>query len=422
MQGALAIALAIFMIGAEAQSQQQQQPGVPDAPAPQQTPSGLGDLTKQVTPGKGSTPPEDKPDTRPQATPTPAAAPPPPDTFQKEAPVMDQEKIKTIKVVVNYVNVPVTVRDKKGGLVAGLRWQQFRILEDNQRQNIATFSVSAAPLSVVFVIDDTLPSDIMQKVNQSLSAVTGALTPSDSVAIVTYNTSPQLVTSFTGAQGARLPAALEAAKKPGRDMGVPTLTGPLAEGPTINGQSVDPNLNPQRGNQGGYLFLPKEVHPLNDAILFAAEQLRKEPRDRRRVIYVISDGKNVRSKATYKEVVHYLLTNEISVNGTMVGDASVWGIGYLDRLKLPLLQPENVLPRYTFATGGSVDSEFSENGMQNSFAKITGALRTQYTLGYISHQPTISGKYHNIDVRVEGTPGLTVDAKAGYYPAATNEQ
>jgi VWFA-related protein len=170
----------------------------------------------------------------------------------------------------------------------------------------------------------------------------------------------------------------------------------------------------------GFVPLPREAHPLNDAILYAEEQLASQPRGRRRIIYVISDGKNVRSKASFKEVLQYLLTNNISVYGTNVGDTALWGIGYLDRTKLPFLNPEDLLPQYALRTGGDVDHELSENGIQNAFVHITDSVRTAYTLDYVSHQPTISGKYHSIDVRVEGLTGLQVDAKQGYYPAASD--
>jgi VWFA-related protein len=215
---------------------------------------------------------------------------------------------------------------------------------------------------------------------------------------------------------------MQMAKKPGEQPGVPLTEGPFASGPTVNGLPADPTLTPQRGNASGILNLPKEAHPLNDAILYAAEQLSSQPRGRRRVIYVISDGKNSRSKVSYKEVVQYLLANNVSVYGTNVGDSALWGIGYLDRTKLPFLQPEDVLPRYAIATGGDVDHELSENGIQNAFVKITDSLRTAYTLVYFSHQPTISGKYHVIDVHLEGLPGYQVDAKQGYYPSASMEQ
>ena len=200
-------------------------------------------------------------------------------------------------------------------------------------------------------------------------------------------------------------------------MGMPITTGPLATGPVINGQTVDPNLSPQRNSGVGFLTAPKDVHPLNDAILDAAKALAKQPKGRRRILYVISDGKEAGSKASLKEVVRYLLTNKISVYGTLVGDSATWGIGYLDKLHLPLLPTNNVLPKYSTQTGGSLDAELSENGIQLSFARITESVRTQYTLGYYSHSPAISGKHHTIEVDVMGIPGLDVTAKEGYYPS-----
>jgi len=427
-QGALAIALALFFVGATQQQQTQQQPpppSVPDAPAP----SGLSGLKGQVTPGSGSTedskqgsletPPGQTAPQQPGAQQTP---PPQPDNFQQEAPVTTGpgEKGFTIIQNVNFIDVPVTVRDKKGQLVAGLTWRQFRIYEDGQRQRIAFFTVDPYPLSVAFVIDQSLPSDVMKKVNQSLSALQGAFSPADTVAVFTYNTSPERVSDFTGAQGNRLPAVLAMAKRDGRDMGMPITSGPLATGMNINGQVPDPNVAPQRGGGVGFLTAPKDTHPLNDAILYAAKELARQPKGRRRIIYVVTDGKESGSKASLKEVVRFLLTNNISVYGTLVGDSATWGIGYLDKVHLPLLPTDNVMPKYARQTGGALDAELSENGIQTSFAKITESIRTQYTLGYYSHSPAISEKHHTIDVHVEGIPGLDVNAKEGYYPSLSS--
>ncbi len=322
----------------------------------------------------------------------------------------------TIRIPVNYIVVPVTVRDKHHNLVSGLTWRQFKIYEDGQRQNIAYFSSDPVPLSVAFVIDQSLPADIMRKVNASLTAVTGAFGPADTIAVFTYNTSPDMVTDFTGARGPRIIAALDSSKRPGRDMGVPTVDGPFALGPQINGQDVDPNLDTQRGNSGTFLTVPKEVYPLNDAILAAARQLARQPKGRRRIIYVITDGRESGSKATQREVIKYLQTNNISVYGTIVGSSAIWGVGYLDKLHLPLLPTDNVMPRYIVMTGGSLEAELSENGIQRSFSEIAASIRSQYTLAYYSHQPAISEKRHSIDVVVD-VPGLDVTAKPYYYPS-----
>lgn len=439
----------------DAPAPQQNQTNPPNAPTPQpaQSSSSLDKLTTRVAPGKGTTAANEA-DQAQQSAGQPAPhiengtapqnqdqnqGPTGPDEFQKTPPIMpkpgevgpvpppppvpaekDQNGTFTITRNVTVVDVPVTVRDKKNRLVAGLPWWRFRVYEDGVRQNIWYFTTDAYPLSIAFVVDQTLPSDIMQKVNASFGAVTGSLTPSDSVAVVTYaGTGPQLQTDFTQATGQRLPAVLEAAKRPGAAMGVPEMGDPMTLGPTVNGQQVDPNLAPQRGNAGPFLVIPHETHPLNDAILFAAERLSHQPPGRRRIIYVVSDGRNVRSKATYKEVMEYLLTNNISVYGTEVGGAALWGIGYLDRAKLPFLQPDNVLPRYAYPTGGDVQSELTENGIQNAFVHITESVRTAYTIDYLSHNSALSSKYHQIEVRVEGLPGLTVQAKTGYYPSAS---
>lgn len=418
-QGALAFALSFFVLGAapqQQQSQQQakaaQQQSIPNAPAP----SGLSGLKGDVTPGEGA-----QPMTNSQTTQqSPSEPPSQSDKFQQQPPIMPSKgesgSVFTIHVPVNYIMVPVTVRDKHHNLVSGLNWRQFKIFEDGQRQNIAYFTSDPLPLSVAFVIDQSLPADIMRKVNRSLRAVTGAFGPADTIAVFTYNTSTDMVTDFTGARGPRLIAALDSSKRPGRDMGVPTVDGPFAMGPMINGQMVDPNLETQRGNAGGFLNVSKDVYPLNDAILAAARRLASQPKGRRRIIYVITDGRESGSKATQKEVIKYLLTNNISVYGTIVGDSAIWGVGYLDKLHLPLLPASNVMPRYTVMTGGSLESELSENGIQRSFGAIAASIRGQYTLYYYSHQPAISERRHSIEVDVT-VPGLDVTAKQYYYPS-----
>lgn len=430
------VALLLICLGGAARAQQG---GViPDAPTPQAAaPNSLGDLKDQVKPGAGTTaaPSPDAPGAQPApganqvqgssssaSTGDDVAAPgnTPNQTETPDLPAPGQGPAATLNVSVNEVIVPVTVRDKKGGLVPSLDWRKFRVFEDGVRQRIVSFSSDPYPLSVAFVVDQSLPADVMNRVNESLSAVTGAFTPADTVAVFGYNTTPRMITDFTGAQGARLNVALTNVKAPGRDMGVVAPGGPMDDGIVINNKQMDPNTSPQHGLNVGFAITPKEYHPLNDAILAAATELAKQPKGRRRILYIISDGKEQGSKASYKEVVHFLLTNNISVNGTLVGDSAIWGLGYLDKYHLPLLPTmrDNLLPKYQIATGGTLDSEVSENGMQMSFAKITNSIRNQYTLIYTSHASTLASRFHTIEVRIEGIPNLEIIAPDGYYPSA----
>jgi VWFA-related protein len=399
--------------------QQQQNQSVPDAPTPQNSDS-LQGLTSQVAPGKGTQAPA--PDTGQAASQTPSSAPQgPPPIIPK--PGEYNEAITTFRANVTAVTVPVTVLDRKHQEVAGLTPRDFEILENNVPQHISFFSADAKPLSVALVIDQSMPQDTMQKVNDSLGAIQGAFTPADEVAVFTYSDGVNNTTTFTAAQGARLPAVLQASKKSGDYMGVPVSGGPLYGGPRINGHSVDPNLEPQRDASGPVTIIPKEIHTLNDAILAAGKALSTRPKDRLRIIYVISDGKESRSKASFREVVRYLQANQISVYGTLVGDSATWGLGYLDKFKLPLLplSADNILPRYVDQTGGHLESQFSQNGIERSFSDLAALARTQYTLGYYTHLPAFNEKERILDVRVKlPAKSVTVIAEKGYYPTATN--
>jgi len=333
------------------------------------------------------------------------------------------EALKPLVIDVNFVEVPATVKDAKGKLVAGLTWRDFKVFENDTRVKLQLFTVDPAPLSVAFVIDQSLTSDVMAKVNNSLGAIQGALTPYDEVAIFTYNNgATDRSGGFTGAQSARVPFVLSMAKTAGEEMLVPINDGPFSScNIRTNGNCVDPNLQSGRSaGNGTFVTIPKDIHTLNDAILAAAKELSTRPKGRRRIIYVISDGKEHGSKATLKEVLRYLETNKIAVYGTAVGTSAIWGEGYISRLHLPLTMYDNILSQYTLATGGTLDSERGTDGIEKSYAKIAEEARTQYTLGYLSHESIYDSKFRKIDVRVD-RPGLEVIAKRGYYPSGQDK-
>ena len=404
---------------------QQQQPSVPDAPAPQ-APKPLSDMNGPITPGKGD---GDAP-TGPTSSSNPSSqrqqepSNPVKDTVQTappEIPAAGEGVDEAFKIYthVTAVEVPVTVKDSKGKLVAGLTYRDFKVFENDTRQPIAFFTTDSFPLSVAFVIDQSLTSDVMAKVNNSLGAIQGALTPFDEVAVFTYNNGAQERTAFTGAQSTRLPAVLALAKETGSEILAPVNSGPLSSacGATKNGNCVDPNL--QQGGSaggGGWTPIPKEIHTLNDAILAAAKELSTRPKGRRRIVYEISDGKEYGSKAKYQDVIRYLETNKTAVYGTLVGDSARWGEGYISHIHLPFTMYDNLLAKYILATGVEPDFERGTDGIERSYAKIAEEARNQYTLVYYTHQPMIDGKFRKIDVRVD-RPGVDVVAKQGYYPS-----
>ncbi len=418
---------------AQAAQQKLAQQAIPDAPKPQTKLPNLG----SIAPGQGTTstsadaaPTGATPVTPPAGTaPAPATASAPsasgPQPTEDQAPAYvpppgEGVKAMTLMVQVNYVDLPFTVKDSKGQLVPGLQQRDVQVFENGLRQHISFFTTDSFPLSVALVVDQSMTYDNMLRVNESLGALQSAFTRYDEVEVFTYNNGPKLVTDFTGAQSARLTQAIEISKGSGRDpLLAGMLSGPLSQTTVINNQNFDPNTASQRGHSGIQLNPPKELHTLNDAILAAAVTLSKKPIERRRVIYVISDGKEYGSTAKFKDVLTYLETNRIEVDGTLVGDSSLPLVGFLDRFHLPLTMRDNILPAYANATGGNFDAEFRTGGIEKSFAKIAEEVRSRYTLGYYSHEPFIDGKYRTLEVRVIGHGNnLTILTKKGYYPSA----
>jgi VWFA-related protein len=431
--GVLAGSLALVMLGAQARPQAGQnvaQQAIPDAPKPQATLPNLN----SVAPGKGTTstssgeaPSASSTGTQPPAAPV-ITTPPPPEALTR--PGTDQSPVyeplagqgvnvnTTLHVVVNYVDVDFTVKDSKGRLVPGLMLRDVQVYENGVQHPVKFFTSDAYPMSVALVIDQSMTKDGMERVNAALGALPDAFTQYDEVAVFTYNKSPKMMTDFTGAQSPRLTQTIERSKGTGRDtLMAGSLSGPMAQTTVINDQNVDPNTAAVRNHTGMSLDVPKEIHPLNDAILAAATSLSTKPIGRRRVIYIISDGKEYGSAAKQSQVIKYLQTNRIEVDGSLVGDTALWGLGVIDRMHLPLMMRDNILPAYAKATGGNFDSEFRTASIEKSFTKIAGEARYRYTLGYYTNEPFLDGKYRKLEVKVL-RPDLTVIAKPGYWPWA----
>ncbi len=412
-----AMGASLLCVGAVASAQSS---GVPDAPTPQTLPK-LNSITP-TAPAINAPPPVAAPPVSASKDPVPGttlpSAPAPTSQAQEDADAGDAPAGHTSSIVVqvNFVQIPFTVKDSKGQLVPGLTYRDVQVFENGLKQSPRLFTVDPIPLSVAIVIDQSVTFDTMRKINASLNALQAAFTPYDEVSIFTYNNGVKQQTGFSGAQSTRVTYALERSKSGGREPNM-AMGGPLSQTTVKNNLPVDPNTN---GNNSAGVIMQtpeREFHTLNDAVLTAAETVAKAGKGRRRVIYVISDGKEYGSQAKQKEVVRFLQRNEIAVYGTLVGDSAIPGLGFLDRIHLPLQMRDDVLPHYAEATGGQCDPEFRPRGIQDSFAKLAEQVRTQYTIGYYSHEPFIDGKFRTVEVKVL-RPNLDVIAKKGYYPMA----
>ncbi len=428
---AAVLGLAGPVLGAQSGTQsqspanQQQAQDIPDAPStvqpptpriPAATPDNPGGNAESPRKKADQTSPSDETKSAPPMPPVdtvPAGTPLPLPTSQTRGPrnqINPSEDLYKISVPVNFVQIPVMVKDSQGRPVDGLLARDFTVLENGKPQKLTFFTSDPFQLSVAIVLDLGMSDVAVQKVNQTYSSLVGAFSPYDEFALYTYSGTVSQVTDFTG-KAPRLTAALDEMKLVrGHDSGPPVMGGPFSGGPTVNGMPVGgPPTAPVNTP-------PKEAHVLNDAILRAAIDLSKRDRTRRKVILIISDGRERGSQAGYKEVLRVLETHGIQVRAVVLDQGAlpvykqvekihhIWGQGYAD-----------ILPRYTNATGaGDIMTELSRNAIEEAYAEITSETRNQYTLGYSPKAVPGSSAYRSIVIEVD-KKGLDIYTKAGYY-------
>ena len=116
------------------------------------------------------------------------------------AQVVAQEQPQTFKVSVKLVNVFATVVDEHGAPVAGLKKEDFEILEDGEPQNVALFDrESGAPLSIVLSIDASLSTrkDLKLELESARRFVHSILRPVDALSLYEFKETVQELVPFT---------------------------------------------------------------------------------------------------------------------------------------------------------------------------------------------------------------------------------
>jgi VWFA-related protein len=392
-------------------------PGAEDQTTPDEPPADSG---AGVTTGSKELP-RTAPDSTGEKTDEKPAPPPMPEVKTIPAgsvprDVETGQDLYTIRVTKNVVLVPVTVKDSEGRLVGGLLPKDFSVLESGKVQKLEFFTSDPFALSAAVVLDTGMADVGLKKVQETLSALQGAFSQFDEIGIYTYSSTVGRVSDFTSV-GKQLTAVLNEVKGySGANNGPPVTSGPLGpQGPIINGRPIDSPVTPVSTP-------PKVARVMNDAILLAARDLAKRDRARRKIIFVISDGREQGSTASYADTLKVLLTQGITVYAVGVEGAAIPIYDRLQRIHLPktraLLGYSDILPKYVSATGGEVYDELAQAEIERAYARAIGDARNQYTLGY---SPTKGiGGYRQIEVRVRGRGGdLKVYAKDGYYPLPT---
>ncbi len=327
------------------------------------------------------------------------------------------ETAGVMRVTVNAVPVPVTVKDANGHLFHGLTVENFSVYEDGVKQKLAFFTSDPFPVSAAIILNVAMPEIALQKIKQTFGALVGSFSQFDEISIYTYGTTVKKHQDFLAALGDTTTQTLARLETVQGSVAGPPVYNPMTVGPTVNGRVFDQGTQRSIDTAPPKESVPSQV--LNDAILQAALDLGRREKARRRVVFVLSDGLERGSRAGYKDVLRVLLTNNVSVYGVENDVAAIPVYSKLNKIHIPR-QAYNILPKYASATGGEIFTEFNARALEAAYGTAMEQARSQYTLVY--YTAATASNYRKIEVRVSGYgPSLKVYARDGYYPAAAQK-
>src|SRR6516162_9443054 len=133
---------------------------------------------------------------------------PPPEQEQPKIPSKFSKKenipegVPTFSTDATTVTVDVSVLDNRGHFIPKIPRNNFRVLEDNVPQQIASFSVGEAPMTIAMVIEfsnryQQFYSETWFQTLQASYGFVQTLKPEDYVAIVAYDLKPEMLSDFS---------------------------------------------------------------------------------------------------------------------------------------------------------------------------------------------------------------------------------
>ena len=270
-----------------------------------------------------------------------------------------------LRVGVDLVVVPVTVRDRNGRAVTNLEQHNFAIYENDKEQTIRYFSKDDQPISLGLILD--LSSSMINKIDRERAAVSEflkAANSQDDYFVIGVSSRPTIISDST--------------------------------------QSAD------RIEAKLALETPKGTTALLDAVYLALTKMRSA-QYQRRALLIISDGGDNNSRYRLKHIKE--LAQE--------ADVAIYGIGLFDTALFKPFEEfmgRRWLQEITDASGGRTVTVDDLSKLPEVASAISWELRNEYVISYRPESSPRSGKKRLIRVKVvpPQNPELQLSYKRSY--------
>ena len=275
------------------------------------------------------------------------------------------------KKKVEEVALHAVVVDQQNHLISSLNRDAFSVYEDGKLQKMTSFRQENVPLAMGILIDNSgSMRPKRQKVNEAALNLVRSSGTQDEVFVVNFGEQYYLDQDFTD-DVAKLKAALDKVET--------------------------------RGSTALY-----------DAMVASAAHLKQGTTIQKRVLLVVTDGKDNASQESFDETVQQLQRGDGPV---------VYVIAFVDETK-GASSTIRALQAISLKTGGTAYFPSDLDQVDAITKSIGYDIRNQYVIGYKSSNPISGHAYHAIDVQAHDASRhkFRVRTRAGYYsdsPAAS---
>ncbi len=114
---------------------------------------------------------------------------------------VDEDEV--VRVNASLVTVPVSVLDRDGRFIGGLRKEDFRVFEDGVEQQVAYFAPVEQPFTVALVIDTSGSTRFkLEDIQDAAIAFLDQLRPADRVIVVSFDDDVRVLSDVTNDRNA----------------------------------------------------------------------------------------------------------------------------------------------------------------------------------------------------------------------------
>jgi VWFA-related protein len=354
---------------------------------------------------------------------------PPAASTQTQPAAPQEETLPRFVGGVDYVSTPAWVYDRSGNTVSGLRPEQFRLFDNGKEQNIQV-DVSFIPISLVICIQANANVEGLLPQVRKIGSLVKPLLIGDQgqAAVIKYDHRIDTIQPFTS-DGDQITQAIA---------------------------KINPGSSTSR---------------MIDAVSTATQMLRRQPKNRQRIILLIGETRDIASEMRLRtalmdiqvaNVTFYAvdmsrfmttltgkpqpgrvdnrpaplagaatLPSGVPATPTSVAQAT-GGAGTAGRAEfLPLLLElyrdakaifrKNPVEAFTQATGGMEFGFHSLRTLEDAFQRLGEQLHSSYTISYSPNNRTVAG-WHDIKVDVPGRRDIDkIQARPGYWLGAGSQ-